>query len=109
MGAGIGLVAAGLGFGAAAGVGAEGGVAAAGPEAAEAAADATVKHFERQLAEHGVRSLEKSLQSLEERLAEHYTKLQEIREAEGFTSHVESEIATFQQQIEVIKNLVGIK
>jgi RHS repeat-associated protein len=63
--------------------------------------------FERQLAQHGRRSLEKSLNSLEKRLAEHLANLEEYRRAGGYTSSVETEINTFREQIRAIKEILG--
>lgn len=61
-----------------------------------------LRQFERQLAEHGRRSLEKSLNSLQKRLAEHLDKLREIQKVGGHTSSVEREIRNFQRQIDAI-------
>ena len=62
-----------------------------------------IRQFERQLGKEGVKSLEKSLRSLEGRLAEHVEKLPQLR----FKSFVETEIRNFQAQIEAIKQVLG--
>jgi len=70
-----------------------------GPGIVTGPTKAMLNHFERQLAEHGKRSLEKSLQSLEKRLAEHLEKLPDLK----YPSSVEREIRNFEGQIEAIK------
>ena len=65
--------------------------------------------FERQMAQHGSASLEKSRASLEERLVEHEEKLEAIRDAGGYTSSVEREIRNFLQQIEAIDYLLEVR
>ena len=62
--------------------------------------------FERQLAEHGKESLEKSRTALHRRLAEHFQKLEEIRQVGDYTSSVEREIQNFQQQIAAINDIL---
>jgi len=63
--------------------------------------------FERQLAQHGRDSLVRSRASLEKRLAEHVRKLEEFREAGGYTSSIETEIRNFAGQIAVIDEILG--
>jgi len=65
-----------------------------------------VQAFERQLAEHGRESLEKSLVSFEKRLAEHQKKLEEIKKVGGYTSSVEREIRNYNQQIGAVKEVL---
>ncbi len=57
------------------------------------------KQLERQLEKDGPRSVNRSLRSLEKRLAEHREKLPDLR----YKSFVEREIRTFERQIETIK------
>jgi hypothetical protein len=59
--------------------------------------------FERQLAEHGPASVQRSIRSLTRRLGEHEAKLSEIRQAGGHTSSVEREIRTLQRSIEAAR------
>jgi len=59
-----------------------------------------IRAFERQLAEHGRESLEKSISKFERRLAEHQKKLEEIKKVGGHTSPVEREIRNYKQQID---------
>ena len=66
-----------------------------------------LRQFERQLATNGRRSLERSLATLERRLAEHLQDLQRYEEAGGYTSSVKREIANFRQQINAIKGILG--
>ena len=65
-----------------------------------------LRQFERQLAEHGQESLEKSRPALQRHLAEHLRKLEEIRQTGGYTSSVEREIRNFQQQIAAINDIL---
>lgn len=62
--------------------------------------------FEKQLKQHGQKSLRKSLGTIEERLGEHKSKLDILRQQGGKTSSVEREIRTFERQIEVLKDLL---
>ena len=64
--------------------------------------------FERQLAKDGVRSLEKSLRSLEQQVAEHIEKIQQAIESGGRTSSMEREMRTYQRQIEILKGMLGL-
>jgi len=66
-----------------------------------------LRQFERQLATHGRRSLERSLATFERRLAEHLQDLQRYEEAGGYTSSIKREIANFRQQINAIKEMLG--
>jgi len=61
---------------------------------------------ERQLAEHGVGALEKSLGSLTDNLAEHMQKLADVRTLGGHTSSIEREIRNFQGQINAIRHVL---
>ncbi len=61
-----------------------------------------LRQFEKQLAKHGKRSLEKSLGSLDRRLAEHLKKLPNLK----FKSSVKREIRNFRSQIEAIKRVL---
>ncbi len=64
----------------------------------------TVEKVARQLKNDGLKSLLKSQQKLERRLAEHTEKLQSIKEAGGYTSSVEREIAGFKKELNAIKS-----
>jgi RHS repeat-associated protein len=86
--------------------GAAGGSAGAGA-AATGASEAMRRALERQLAQHGTQSLERSLRSFEQRVAEHMQKLQQVREAGGHTTSIEREIQTFQRHIEAIRDLLA--
>lgn len=68
--------------------------------------ESLLRQLERQLAEHGITSLERSRSSLERQLAEHLEKLEEIRGIGGYTSSVEREIRNFQQQIRAIDDIL---
>jgi RHS repeat-associated protein len=62
--------------------------------------------FERQLADHGRRSLERSRRSIERRLQEHLRKLDGMRSSGGYTSSVEREISNFQRELEAIRRVL---
>jgi RHS repeat-associated protein len=66
----------------------------------------TVAKIERQLAKDGVKSVQKSQQKLERRLAEHADKLTQIKEAGGHTSSVEREMTGFKKELEAIKQVL---
>ena len=74
---------------------------------ADAPTEGQLSQVSRQLAERGPKALEKSLRTLEKRLAEHQAKLQQIKDAAGHTSSVEREIKNFQQLIQAIKLTLG--
>ena len=63
--------------------------------------------FERQLKEHGLRSLRRSHKTISKRLDRHLQKLEEIKKAGGHTSSVEREIRTFTRQLEVLEEMLG--
>ena len=67
---------------------------------------ATMRHFGKQLAEHGAKSLAKSIRSLTKQLAEHEEKLAEIVRAGRDGRTVEAEIEAFKQQIEAAKRVL---
>jgi RHS repeat-associated protein len=98
---------AGSGAGAGAGGGSGAGAGAAAGEAGSAGADATAEHFARQLGRDGLRSLERSLRSIERQLAEHLDKIDQAARAGRPTSSLEREVRAFQHQIEVLKRLLG--
>ena len=66
-----------------------------------------IAKIEKQLAQHGRASVEKSLRSLERRLAEHRQALETYRAQGGFTSSVEREIRAFEAEIQAIKEVLG--
>ena len=68
-----------------------------------------IKKIEKQLSEHGRKSVEKSLRSLEKRLAEHKSALEIYKARRGFTSSVEAEIRVFESEIQAIKEVLGRK
>ncbi|MFT3791438.1 MAG: RHS repeat-associated core domain-containing protein [Rudaea sp.] len=66
----------------------------------------TVEKIARQLEKDGLKSLLKSQQKLERRLAEHTEKLQSIKEAGGYTSSVEREITGFKKELNAIQSAI---
>ena len=66
-----------------------------------------IAKVEKQLAQHGRGSVEKSLRSLEKRLAEHRQALETYRAQGGYTSSVEREIRAFESEIQAIKDVLG--
>jgi hypothetical protein len=68
---------------------------------------AEIAHYERQLAEKGRPSLERSRTSLQKRIDEHVRKLHIIEARGGYTSSVHREIAGFSRQIEAIDAILG--
>ena len=79
-----------------------------GDGAGDADADDRIrKAFEKQQKENGRASLEKSLKTISDRLAEHEQKLADLKANDGYTSSVEREIKTFQRQVRILKTDVG--
>lgn len=66
-----------------------------------------VAKIEKQLIQHGRSSVEKSLRSLEARLAEHRSALETYRAEGGYTSSVEREIRAFESEIQAIIDVLG--
>jgi YD repeat-containing protein len=66
-----------------------------------------IEKIEKQLEEHGRGSVEKSLRSLQRRLAEHQSALESYRAQGGPTSSVETEIRAFESEIQAIKEVLG--
>lgn len=64
------------------------------------------RQFERQLVLQGRESLERSRTTLERRIVEHLQKLQDLRQAGGYTSSIEREIRNFRQQVDAINNIL---
>lgn len=62
-----------------------------------------IEKFQKQLKEHGPKSLERSLRKIEKRLNEHTAKLGDIKREGGHASSVEREIRNFEREIEAIK------
>lgn len=82
--------------------------ATAAPSAVGAAfSQATLRAFQRQLAQHGRAALEKSLASFGKRLAEHLVKIEAARRAGGYTSSMEKEVKIFRESIAAIKQILG--
>jgi len=63
--------------------------------------------FERQLAEHGERSLLRSQRSLQRRLGEHLGKLDDITAAGGNPGSVEREIRNFRSELAAIEEILN--
>jgi RHS repeat-associated protein len=66
-----------------------------------------IAQMERVLAQQGRRAVEKALQSLERRLAEHLDKIKAAKDAGGYTSSMEREVQNFRQLIEAAKKVLG--
>jgi len=64
---------------------------------------------EKQLAEHGEKSLQKSLNSFEKRIAEHTEKIGEAKAAGGNTSSMEREMRAFEKERDAIKEVLKKK
>ncbi len=62
---------------------------------------------EREIAEHGPKSLEKSVRSLEKQIAEHLGKIEEAKRTGGETGFMEKEVENFRRTIEAIKRVLG--
>ena len=76
--------------------------------AAKTTANKAIKEaFERQLKEHGIKSLQRSHRKISRRLDEHVKKLEELKAKGGHTSSVEREIRTFKRQLEVIDDILN--
>jgi len=80
---------------------------AAGAAARGLASPGQVAMFERQLAEHGQRSLARSQRSIERQLEKHIEKLNDVRSSGGYTSSIETEIANFRRELEAIRRVLG--
>jgi RHS repeat-associated protein len=65
-----------------------------------------LRQFERQAAEHGRGSVERSVRTFERRLDEHVRKADEIRRRGGNPGSVEREISNFQRQIDAAKRVL---
>jgi len=65
-----------------------------------------LKAFQKQLQQHGKKSIAKSQKKIQRRLTEHLKKLKEIKKAGGHASSVEREITTFKAQLQAIKNVL---
>ncbi len=66
-----------------------------------------IAKIEKQLAQHGRGSVEKSLRNLEARLAEHRKALETYKAQGGYTSSVGREIRAFEAEIKAIKQVLG--
>jgi RHS repeat-associated protein len=64
---------------------------------------------EKQLAEHGEKSLQKSLNSFEKRIAEHAEKIGEAKAAGGNTRSMEREVRAFEKERDAIKEVLKKK
>ena len=65
-----------------------------------------IQHCERQYAQHGRASLERSRRTVLRRIKEHLKKLDEIREAGGNTSSIEREIRNWMQELNAIDEVL---
>tara|TARA_B110000879_G_scaffold157259_1_gene203103 strand:+ start:1543 stop:2415 length:873 start_codon:yes stop_codon:yes gene_type:complete len=65
-----------------------------------------LKAFQKQLQQHGKKSIAKSQKKIQRRLTEHLKKLKEIKKAGGHASSVEREITTFKAQLQAIKDVL---
>lgn len=65
-----------------------------------------MRQFGRQLAQHGRGSVERSVRSLERRLGEHLTKLEEITARGGNPGSVHREIDNFRRMIEAARRIL---
>jgi RHS repeat-associated protein len=66
-----------------------------------------IAKIENQLAQHGRASVERSLRSLERRLAEHQQALETYKNQGGYTSSIEREIRAFEAEIKAIRDILG--
>jgi hypothetical protein len=66
-----------------------------------------VSYASRLAAEGGKRALQRALRSTERRLAEHLADLERYRQAGGYTSSVEREIAGFRGQIQALQDALS--
>jgi RHS repeat-associated protein len=78
-------------------------------EAAALAKSPVMQKVEKQLAEHGEKSLQKSLSSFEQRIAEHAEKIKEATSAGGNTSSMQREMRAFEKERDAIKQLLEKK
>lgn len=62
------------------------------------------KQLHKNLGEHGEKSIRNSAKSLQKNLNEHQAKLKQLQKEGGFTSSVEREIRTFQNQLETAQD-----
>ena len=67
---------------------------------------ATFKAFQRQLQQHGRKSILKSQSKIMKKLQEHLTKLDQVKKTGGYTSSIEREIRTFKSQLQAIDDLL---
>jgi hypothetical protein len=63
--------------------------------------------FQKQLQEHGRKSVERSQRKIQRRLDEHVEKLDQIKKDGGHASSVEREIRNFERELEAIKQTLG--
>ncbi len=68
-----------------------------------------MQKVETQLAEHGEKSLQKSLSSFEKRIAEHAKKIEEAKAAGGNTSSMQREVRAFERERDAIKEVLKKK
>ncbi|MFT4046983.1 MAG: RHS repeat-associated core domain-containing protein [Solimonas sp.] len=66
----------------------------------------TIAKIERQLDKDGLKSVLKSQQKFERRIAEHETKLEQIKASGGYTSSVEREIRGYEKELEAIRQVL---
>jgi RHS repeat-associated protein len=78
-----------------------------GTQAAERYSAETLAKVERQLKEHGRRSLERSRRSLQKNIETQRQDIERYREAGGYTSSVEREIRAFESELRAIEDVLG--
>jgi RHS repeat-associated protein len=93
--------------------GVAGGIKIAGARLAaageRAVASRVMAKVERQLAEHGEKSLQRSLRSFDRRIAEHKQAIRQYKEQGGHTSSLQREMRAFEQERNAIKELLKKK
>jgi hypothetical protein len=69
--------------------------------------EATLAKVSKQLAEHGAGSLQKSLKSLTNRIAEHTKDIAKYKAAGGYTSSMEREVKAMQGEVNAINHVLN--
>ena len=101
------LGAAAVGLGGVAALDALGSASTTSASEAIAPTEGQLGQFTRQLSQDGRSPVERSLRSLERRLGEHLTKLDEVRARGGDVGSVQREIHNFRGLIEAAKQVLG--
>lgn len=66
-----------------------------------------VAQMQRVFVQQGRKGVEKALRTLEQRLAEHLSKIDAARAAGGYTSSIEREVSNFRQLITAARQILG--